>query len=102
MPARKGRDSSGHVDPFYQRRRRFEPFLRALNLYEVFNELPRNAREGFWLTKCPDPILEFEPSFLDMPDSQAIRTQIEQAFREASLPVRGLRVRVREFLGVLA
>jgi hypothetical protein len=85
---RKGRNSAGHVDPFYQRRRRFEAFFRAIGLQEVFARMPRHAQEFVWKLKYPDPILEFDSDFPTGAANRALRDQIEKAFRggEAELP----------------
>ena len=102
MAKRKGRDSSGHVDPFYQRRKRFETFFRVLKLDEPFAQLPRSAQEGMWRVKFPDPILEFDAGFPARPEDRALRQEIEAAFRNAVFHVHGQPVVMREFLGILA
>jgi hypothetical protein len=90
------------VDPFYQRRRRFEAFFRAIGLHDAFTRMPRHAQEFVWKLKYPDPILEFDPDFSTGAANRALRDEIEKAFRggEAELP-HG-RLPTREFLGIFA
>ena len=103
MPLRKaGRDRSGHVDPFYERRRRYEQFLRSLDLYEPFARLPRGAQELFWKRKLPDPVLSFDSSFPDRDKAdRALRNEVLRAFQSAEFEINGVKVLVRDFVSIL-
>src|SRR6185295_2958171 len=60
---RSGRDSSGHVDPYFQRRKRYQTVLRTLGLDESFMRMPRLMQELFFKFKSPDGQIEFDDSF---------------------------------------
>jgi hypothetical protein len=101
MSARKGRDSSGHVDPFYQRRRRFEAVFRPLGLQESFDRLSRVAKESLWRVKLPDPLLSYADGFPNTPADRPLRQEIEKVFREAVVEVEGKPISVRDFVGII-
>jgi hypothetical protein len=82
-PAARRRDSSGHIDPQFARRKRYESVLRALNLWEPFAAMPRRMQEIFWQRKLPDPQLEVEPSVPFDREGRALRKKLEADWRAA-------------------
>ena len=86
MAARiRKRDSSGHIEPYFQRRSRYEAVLRALSLWESFARMPRRVQEIFWQRKRPDPVLEFDATVPDSASGRAARRAIEKSFRDATV-----------------
>ena len=73
----KGRrdPKSGHVDPFYDRRKRFESLLRPLGLAERFARMPRKFQELFWRFKMPDLAFDFPPEVSRGPLGKALGKQ---------------------------
>jgi hypothetical protein len=99
MAARqRQRDRSGHVDPFHQRRHRYEGVLRPLGLWEGFNKLPRPMQEAFWRRKLPDPTLHFDATF---PSYGHLRKGLEQALRASTIVLNGSLIAVRDFLSIV-
>jgi hypothetical protein len=102
MATRKpGRDRSGHVDPYAQRRRRYEAALRPLGLWELFAAMPRPVREMFWQRKNPDPVLEFDETIGNSPTERAMRTALHARFQMAAVGINGAPMSVRDFIGVI-
>jgi hypothetical protein len=89
------------VDPFYQRRRRYEAVLRPLGLADGFNAMQRDVREHFWRMKTPDPTLSFDERLGDGPNARSIKRGAEERFRAATVDVDGTPMAVRDFLGVV-
>jgi hypothetical protein len=86
---KRGRDAGGHVHPFHQRRKRFEPVLRALGVAELFAAMPRKGQELFWRLKTPAPVMEFDATFPAGPEYRPVRTAAEAGFRKAKITVNG-------------
>ena len=99
----KGRrdPKSGHVDPFYDRRKRFESLLRPLGLAERFARMPRKFQELFWRFKMPDLAFDFPPEVSRGPLGKALGRAVEAVSRAASVEVEGSKVAVRDFLAVM-
>jgi hypothetical protein len=96
------RDSSGSLDPFFQRRKRYEAILRGMGLWELFAAMPRVARDSFCQNKFPDPAVEFDSSFPIDRFGRELRKTIERQFKEAFISFDGVRVSVRDFYSVIA
>ncbi len=107
MPTRtRRRDSSGHVDPFARRRRRFEAALRpagpaASGLWDAFAALPRPCREALYKLKVPDLVVTIDLAVPDGPGAAELRRGIEAGIREATVPIDGTPVAVRDVIGVI-
>lgn len=110
---RRGRDSSGCLDPLFQRRKRYEAVLRVLGLWEAYARMPREAQRLFCTTKFPDPVLEFDDTFPPAGEQQGrtLRKALERGFREARLEIDGIaagggggggEILVRDFFAILA
>ena len=103
MASRKpGRDRSGHVDPYAQRRRRYEQALRPLGLADHFARMPRRAQELFWQYKNADPVLEFDDTVPDDAAHRALRAKLGERFRAAVMNMSGHPIAVRDFFSVIA
>src|SRR5215207_1754655 len=103
MAARvRRRDASGHVDPFYQRQKRFEAVLRPLGLWEAFAALPRAWRELFWRLKLPDPVVEYDAAVPDGADGRALRRALAEGVSGATFEAGGVRMAVRDYMAVVA
>lgn len=96
-----GRDKSGHVDPLYTRRKRYEAVLRPVGLWELFVAMPRSVQEQFLRLKFPDPVIEFDESYPDDAAHRSLRRAIEDNFRKATIELDGLTVTVRDFFAVI-
>src|SRR4051812_49259121 len=68
---KRGESGKGHVDPFYQRRERFNQTLGALGMKEAFCALPRAMQEALLCAKFPDPVVELDQS---VPQTDEYRT----------------------------
>src|SRR5687768_6761732 len=102
MAARtRRRDSSGHMDPFSPRRKRFEAVLKPLGLWELFAAMPRRAQELFVLKKFPDPVLEFDASFPADAEHRALRKELEAGFRATTIFIDDAEVSFRDFYAVM-
>jgi len=105
MPAhhrRRRRDSSGHVDPYFQRRRRYESTLRPLGLWDAFERIPRPYQEMLWKRKAPDPVLSFGKTLPDARADRGLRAALENSFRRALIHIDGAPVAVRDFFSIVA
>lgn len=98
MPTRTRRDGGRHVDPFADRRRRYNDVLRTLGLADAFGRLNRRVQEAIWRCKSPDPLLEFSPSF---PADPKLRRQLQQAIHDASVEIEGTTLPARDFMSVV-
>jgi hypothetical protein len=86
MAARKsGRDSAGHVDPYFQRRKRYETVFRTIGLDHSFARMPRRVQELFWQRKWPDPQIDFDHTFPTDRVGRAMRKWLEHHFRNVSI-----------------
>jgi hypothetical protein len=95
------RDASGHVDPFFQRRKRFETVLRPLGLWEKFNAMPRPFQELFWKLKLPDPAVVFDDDAAKAAP-QGMRAAAERYLRAAIITIdNDVKIFVRDFIGVI-
>lgn len=108
MPARtrngRRRDPSGHMDPFYQRRRRYQDTLSILGIWDLFAEMPRPVQQIFLQRKIPDPQLVFEDGVADgMPRAlfDEVRRAAHAGFAAAAIEVEGKQMAVRDFFGIV-
>jgi hypothetical protein len=95
------RDASGHIDPFFQRRRRFEAVYTRLGVADAFAALPRKMQELFWRWKMPDPAVVLDASMPDTPATRTLRREMEADAREATFDAGGSPMRVRDYISVL-
>jgi hypothetical protein len=103
------RDSSGHVDRFFDRRKRYQAVFEMLGLDESFSRLPRRIQEKLWQCKFPDPTLAFDDRFAAGAGEQALRKQLAARFAAATFTIdseaevaAGQRMSVRDFVAVVA
>jgi hypothetical protein len=96
-----GRDRAGHVDPFYQRRKRFEPVLRAVGVAELFAAMPRKMQELFWRLKTPAPVMEFDATFPAGREYRSVRTDAEAGFRKAKITINRHDLAASDFFEIL-
>ena len=90
------------MDPYHKRKISFEPFLRGLGLHDAFGRLSRRAQEALWRCKCPDPILEYDPSFPDLQSDRELRRKLETALATPEITVGEVSMPVREFIPLIA
>lgn len=91
---------SGHLDPYYDRRRKFEAILRPLGLAESFARMPRKVQELFWRFKLPDLALEFRAELVRGTAGRALRKAVETGVRGATVEFDGVTLPIRTFLSV--
>src|SRR4051812_19574415 len=96
------RDSSGHLNPFSSRIRRYQQVLGPLGLWDSFARMPRRPQELFVQRKSPDPVLDFDPSFPADAEHRALRKQLQAHFVDATMTIEGMRITVRDFFAVIA
>jgi hypothetical protein len=94
------RDASGHVDPFYERKRDFDLFFHAFGLADAFAMLARWGQEQFWRMKFPDAVLEFDGSFPSGPGDQPLRREYERIFRDVDVLLCHKPFPARKFIGM--
>ena len=100
MKRRRGRNASGHVDPFHARRRRYEATLSALGLWDAFAAMPRHSQDGFLRAKGADAIVRLGPSLRGR-EGREVRGEVEAAVREATLELDGTTIPVQGFWSVV-
>jgi hypothetical protein len=98
----RGRDASGHTDPFYQRKRRYEAALGSLDLWDTFAAMPRRVQELFWERKIPDPLLDFDASTNAIAGLADVRKAADDRFQQARFETAWGEMRVRDFFGIIA
>src|SRR6516162_5797747 len=102
------RDSSGHLDPHFQRRQRYQAVLGAIGLWEPFAAMPRPMQEIFLQRKLPDPQLEFDGGFPFDREGRLLRKKLEFVFRRAGFKIDAGtewgagQMYTRDFIAVLA
>jgi hypothetical protein len=76
------------MDPFFQRRKRYEAVLRPMGLWERFAAIPRPLQELFWKMKLPDPAVVFDDDAVAAAPA-GLRAAAERYLRAARLEVDG-------------
>jgi hypothetical protein len=105
---RRRRDPSGHVDPFYQRRKRYEAVLRPMGLWERWAAVPRPYQEMFWRLKFPDPVVVFDEAAAKAAEHapKGLRPATERYLRSATVTVDGsdggVEMPARDFISIVA
>ena len=92
------------MDPYFQRKKRFEAVLRPMGLWDGFAAMPRPLQEMFWKTKLHDPAVVFDDAAAKAAESapRGLRHAAERYLRTATVTVDGgLEMPVRDFVGVV-
>lgn len=95
------RNSAGHVDPFAQRRLRYQAVLAQLKAWDFFRLLPRAGQEALWRAKNHDPVLVFDDNFPADAEHLKLRRELEKAFREAKVDVGPFSLTVRDYYAII-
>lgn len=96
------RDGSGHVDPFAQRRKRFEAVLTPAGVWEMFAEMPRGLQEIFWKFKQPDIVVLGDETLSTGEAGRRVRLEVEQSIRKATFDAAGgEKVRVQDYSSIV-
>lgn len=95
------RDSRGHLDPYFERRKRYAAVLKPLGLDELFDRIPLPLRKVLWRYKFPDPVVEFDRAIEIAGKDRALAREARAGLGRATAEINGVKMSVRDYLSVL-